>query len=121
MGTMETMPVYALSGCGLGHFLFNARGNGWTVLETTGNKKLKERERGRGGEGEREEGEEFHRDVEEAKAKKLPVIDCRDYCTNGPTIVVLGKDIVVLYTTKNIFQMILSLIIIIIIILHVIT
>jgi hypothetical protein len=90
---METMPVYALSGCGLGHFLFNARGNGWAVLESTGSKRLKERERG-GREGERGI-EEFERDVEEAKAKKLPVIDCHEYHAKGPTIVILGKAIVV--------------------------
>ena len=94
-GAVEMMPVYALSGCGLGHFLFKARGNGWTVLETTSSEKLKERERRRGGETGREE---FEGDVEEAKAKKLPVIDCHDYQAKGPTIVVLGKA-TVMYTT----------------------
>ena len=100
MGAMETMPVYALSGCGLGHFLFNARGNGWTVLEITGSERLKERERGGGGGGGEREREEMEGDVEEAKAKKLPVIDCHNYCVKGPTIVVLGKDIVIV--TKKI-------------------
>ena len=93
-GAMEMMPVYALSGCGLGHFLFKARGNGWTVLEAMGSEKLKERERGlRGGGGESSGREEFEEDVEEAKAKKLPVIDCHDYQAKGPTIVVLGKSL----------------------------
>ena len=88
-GAMETMPVYALSGCGLEHFLSEARGNGWTVLGTVGSERLKERERGerrRDSEGQEEEEKE-----EKAKAKKPPVMDCRQYRVKGPTIIVLGK------------------------------
>ena len=85
-GAMEMMPIYALNGtCSLPFFLFEARGNGWTVLETVGSERLKEMER-----GERRR-EEVEGDVEEAKAKKLPVIDCHQYHAKGPTIVVLGK------------------------------
>ena len=87
-GAMETMPVYALSGCGLEHFLSEARRNGWTVLGTVGSERLKERERGerrRDSEGKEEEKEE------KAKAKKPPVMDCRRYRVNGPAIIVLGK------------------------------
>ena len=86
-GAMEMMPVYALSGCGLEEFLSEARGNGWTILGTVGSEKLKEREKG-GGWRTRRKGEG---DMEEAKAKKLPVIDCYRYNAKGPTIVVLGK------------------------------
>ena len=78
------MPVYALSGCGLGHFLSEARRNGWTVLGTTSSESRKERKKG---------GGKVEGDVEEAKAKKLPVIDCHDYQAKGPTIVVLGKSV----------------------------
>ena len=81
------MPVYALSGCGLEHFLSEAKGNGWTILGTVGSGRLKERERGeRRMKNEGEEEEE-----EKTKAKKPPVLDCRQYCAKGPTIVVLGK------------------------------
>ena len=82
------MPVYALSGCGLEQFLSKAKKNGWTVLGIVGSERLKERERGGGG---RKRREEMDGDVEEAKAKKLPVIDCHDYQAKGPSIVVLGK------------------------------
>ena len=90
-GAMETMPVYALSGCGLEHFLSEARGNGWTVLGTVGSERLKERERL--GEKRREsEGQEEEKEKEEkAKAKKPPVMDCRQYRAKGPAIIVLGK------------------------------
>ena len=81
------MPVYALSGCGLEQFLSEARGNGWTVLGIVGSERLKERERGG-----RKRREEMDGGMKEAKAKKLPVIDCHDYRAKGPTIVVLGKD-----------------------------
>ena len=77
------IPIYALSGkCSLPFFLFEARGNGWTVLETVGSERMERGERRR---------EEIEGDVEEAKAKKLPVIDCYQYRANGPTVVVLGK------------------------------
>ena len=86
------IPVYALSGCGLEHFLSEAKGNGWTVLGTVGSERLKERERGekrRENEGEGEEEEE--EEEEKAKAKKPPILDCRRYHVKGPSIVVLGK------------------------------
>ena len=82
------MPVHALSGCGLEHFLSEAKGNGWTVLGTVGSERLRGREKG--GEKRREgEGEQ-----EEAKAKKPPVLDCHQYHVEGPTIVVLGKALI---------------------------
>ena len=84
---MEMMPVYALSGCGLEQFLSEARGNGWTVLGTVGSERLKESERReRRNEGEGEEEEEG-----KIKAKKPPVLDCRQYHAKGPAIIVLGK------------------------------
>ena len=81
------MPVYALSGCGLEQFLSEAKKNGWTVLGIVGSERLKERERGGG-----KRREEMDGGMKEAKAKKLPVIDCHDYRAKGPTVVVLGKD-----------------------------
>ena len=83
------MPVYALSGCGLEQCLSKAKENGWTVLGVVGSERLKERKRGRRKRREEMKGDV---DVKEAKAKKLPVIDCHDYRAKGPTIVVLGKD-----------------------------
>ena len=82
--------MYALSGCGLEHFLSEAKENGWTILGTVGSERLKERERGerrRESQGKGEEEEE----EEKAKAKKPPVLDCRRYHVKGPTIIVLGK------------------------------
>ena len=88
---MEMMPVYALSGCGLEQFLSEARGNGWTVLGTVGSERLKESERRE----RRKESEEEEEEKEEGKiydkAKKPPVLDCRQYHSKGPAIIVLGK------------------------------
>jgi hypothetical protein len=79
---MEMMPVYALSRCGLELFLSEAKKNGWTVLGIVDSERLKERGRNR--------RDDIEGGVKEAKAKKLPVIDCHDYRAKGPTMVVLG-------------------------------
>ena len=81
------MPVYAISGCGLERFLTEARESGWTILGTVGSERLSGRERGerREGGGPEEGGE---------KMKKPPVLDCHQYRAEGPTMVVLGKAII---------------------------
>ena len=75
-GAMEMMPVYAVSG--MEKFLAEAGSNGWTVLGTVGMERLNKAETG-------SEKQEMKR------GSRKPVIDCREYVVEGPTVVVLGE------------------------------
>ena len=82
---MELMPVYAVSN--LEGFLNEASSfHGWTVLGTTSPNSVAPP---------REQREE--RFVQEMDKENIPVVDCSQYITDGPTIIALGMCICIVH------------------------
>ncbi len=87
-GAMELMAVHSVNN--LGRFLKEAKAEEWTILGTSG-PVIPES-------GEEDEDEEEWEEEEEWEGRKerriVPSVDCHGYIRQGPTLLVLGKHII---------------------------